>query len=113
MKAEGSRKQKSFEAALNRLEEIVSEMEAGELKLDLMLKKCEEGMQLAQFCSKKLETAQKKIEILKKKRDGSFETEEFPETREEADEADELKEEANPEEESAAEESEEEQDELF
>jgi exodeoxyribonuclease VII small subunit len=76
MKGQGNKK-KSFEAALNRLEKIVSEMEEGELSLDEMLKKFGEGMKLAQFCSKKLDEAEKKIEVLVKKEDGAFETEEF------------------------------------
>ncbi len=77
MKEQGDKKEKSFEAALKRLEEIVSEMEAGELSLDAMLKKFQEGMRLAQFCSRKLEEAEKKIEVLVKKEDGNFETRPF------------------------------------
>jgi exodeoxyribonuclease VII small subunit len=77
MKGQGNKKEKSFEAALQRLEEIVSEMEQGELRLEAMLKKFDEGIRLAQFCSKKLEEAEKKIEVLIKREDGSFETEEF------------------------------------
>jgi len=77
MKSQDDRKEKSFEAALKRLEEIVSEMERGDLSLDAMLKKFEEGKQLAKFCSKKLEEAEKRIEVLIKKEDGSFATREF------------------------------------
>jgi exodeoxyribonuclease VII small subunit len=77
MNAQGEKKEKSFEAALKRLEAIVSEMERGDLSLDAMLKKFDEGMRLAQFCSRKLEEAEKKIEILLKKEDGSFETRGF------------------------------------
>jgi exodeoxyribonuclease VII small subunit len=60
-----------FEQALQRLEKIVSEMESAELPLDEVLQRYEEGVRLAQFCSSKLEEAQKKIEILAKKADGS------------------------------------------
>jgi exodeoxyribonuclease VII small subunit len=77
MKAEGTKKEKSFEAALERLEQIVAEMEAGQLKLDAMLKRYEEGMLLARFCSEKLEEAEKKIEMLVKKQDGTLDTLEF------------------------------------
>ncbi len=77
MKTHSDKEEKSFEAALKRLEEIVSEMERGELKLDAMLKRFDEGMRLAKFCSGKLEEAEKKIEILVKKEDGSFEAREF------------------------------------
>jgi exodeoxyribonuclease VII small subunit len=85
MKAEGPKKEKSFEAALERLEQIVAEMEAGRLKLDAMLKRYEEGMLLARFCSEKLEEAEKKIEMLVKKQDGTLDTLEFaPGEQEEA-----------------------------
>lgn len=84
MKAEGPKKEKSFEAALERLEQIVAEMEAGRLKLDAMLKRYEEGMLLARFCSEKLEEAEKKIEILVKKQDGTLDTVEFAPGKEEA-----------------------------
>jgi exodeoxyribonuclease VII small subunit len=60
-----------FEQALARLEKIVSEMESAELPLDEALQRYEEGVRLAAFCSSKLEEAQKKIEILAKKADGS------------------------------------------
>jgi len=60
-----------FEQALARLEKIVSEMESAELPLDEVLQRYEEGVRLAQLCSSKLEEAQKKIEILARKADGS------------------------------------------
>ena len=56
----------NFEKALNRLEKIVEELESGELTLDEALKKYEEGIKLTRLCTKKLETAQKKVEILLK-----------------------------------------------
>jgi len=84
MKTEGTKKEKSFEAALERLEQIVAEMEAGQLKLDAMLKRYEEGMLLARFCSEKLEEAEKKIEMLVKKQDGTLDTLEFAPGEEEA-----------------------------
>ncbi len=77
MKDQGNKKEKSFEAALKGLEKIVSEMEQGDLSLDTMLKKFDEGMRLARFCSGKLEEAEKKIEFLVRKEDGSIEAREF------------------------------------
>lgn len=56
-----------FEDALKKLENIVSDLEAGDLSLDDSLKKYEEGIKLSKFCSKKLDEAQKKVEILIKK----------------------------------------------
>jgi len=52
-------------------------MEQGEVNLENMLKKFEEGTKLASFCSKKLNEAEKKIEILLRKQDGSIEKTEF------------------------------------
>lgn len=62
-----------FEDALKKLEKIVSDLESGDLALDDSLKKYEEGVKLAQFCSKKLESARKKVEILVKSGSGKKE----------------------------------------
>jgi exodeoxyribonuclease VII small subunit len=61
----------SFEEAIQRLEMIVADMERAELPLEDVLKKYEEGTRLVRFCSQKLEEAEKKIELLTKKADGS------------------------------------------
>ena len=58
----------SFE---QRLEKIVADMETAELPLDEVLKRYEEGTKLVRFCGHKLEEAEKKIELLTKKADGS------------------------------------------
>jgi len=58
--------QKSFEASLERLEKIVAEMENGELSLEDMIKRFEEGRSLVKFCGKKLNEVERKIEILVK-----------------------------------------------
>lgn len=60
-----------FEEALKKLEKIVSDLEAGKLSLDESLKKYEEGVRLVAACSKLLEQAQKKVEVLTKK-EGTF-----------------------------------------
>ncbi len=57
-------KEKKFEQALARLEEIVDNLEEGELPLEEALKRFEEGIGLSRFCSKKLDEAQQKVEIL-------------------------------------------------
>jgi exodeoxyribonuclease VII small subunit len=66
-----SAKEPSFEQAIQRLEKVVAEMEGAELPLEDILKKYEEGSRLVRFCSQKLEEAEKKIELLTKKSDGS------------------------------------------
>jgi len=56
-----------FEDALAKLEEIVRKMEQGELTLDESLASFEEGIRLARLCSRKLDEAERRIEILLKK----------------------------------------------
>lgn len=65
-KPEEARK-KTFEETLQRLETLVAEMEKGELGLDKMLSRFEEGMKLAEQCEKRLGETRKRVEILLKK----------------------------------------------
>ncbi len=62
-----------FEQALKRLEEIVEELEKGDLSLDESLKRYEEGIKLSRFCTKKLEETERKVELLTKNEKGEFE----------------------------------------
>ena len=66
-----------FEQALERLEKIVAEMESAELPLDDVVNKFEDGTRLVRFCAQKLEEAEKKIEVLARKKDGTVTTEVF------------------------------------
>jgi exodeoxyribonuclease VII small subunit len=68
-----------FEEALEKLEKIVGDLENGDLALDEALEKYEEGIRLSKVCAKKLEAARKKVEILLKAEDGSFELKPFDE----------------------------------
>ena len=68
-----------FEDALKKLEKIVDDLESGNLPLDDALAKYEEGIKLSRMCAKKLEVAKKKVEILMKSPDGSFELKPFDE----------------------------------
>ncbi|MEI6082906.1 MAG: exodeoxyribonuclease VII small subunit [Verrucomicrobiota bacterium] len=61
----------SFEQAVERLEKIVADMESAELPLEDVLKRYEDGTSLVRFCAQKLDEAEKKIELLQKKADGS------------------------------------------
>jgi len=56
-----------FEDALEKLENIVRKMEAGEMPLDSALKSFEEGIRLIRFCSAKLEDTQRRVEQLLEK----------------------------------------------
>ncbi|MEK6677834.1 MAG: exodeoxyribonuclease VII small subunit [Nitrospirota bacterium] len=60
-----------FESAVKRLEEIVNKLEAGNLSLDDSIKLFEEGVKLYQICLKRLDEAEKKVEILLKDKNGN------------------------------------------
>ena len=68
-----------FEEALKKLEEIVGQLESGDVSLEASLAKYEEGVRLVRLCQKKLEVAKKKIEILVKTKDGKIKIEPFEE----------------------------------
>ncbi|WP_417912122.1 exodeoxyribonuclease VII small subunit [Candidatus Electronema sp. TJ] len=55
---------KTFEQALAKLEQLVAELERGNLALDLSLKKFDEGVQLAAFCGQKLAEASSRVDLL-------------------------------------------------
>ncbi len=61
-----------FEEALGRLETIVEAMETGDLPLENLLSKYEEGMKLATVCQEKLAEAEVKIRQLEKTAGGEF-----------------------------------------
>ncbi len=62
--------EKKFEEALKELEEIVRKMESGDLTLEKSLESFEEGVRLSRFCSKRLDEAERRIEILLKNEEG-------------------------------------------
>lgn len=67
-----------FEKAMKRLENIVEELERGELDIDKSLEIFEEGVKMSRVCSKKLQEAEAKIEKLTKNKKGELVTELFP-----------------------------------
>jgi exodeoxyribonuclease VII small subunit len=60
----GKNQTQTFEEAVERLESLVEAMESGQLALEEMLDRYEEGTRLVQFCSEKLAAAEKRIEIV-------------------------------------------------
>jgi exodeoxyribonuclease VII small subunit len=66
-----------FETSLKKLEDAVNMLESGDLSLEESLKVFEEGVKHSAICSRKLNEAQKKVELLLKQKDGSFTREEF------------------------------------
>ena len=61
------KKSVDFEKSLARLEEVVEQMESGDLSLEEMIRHFEEGSKLADLCTKKLNEVEQKIEKLVKK----------------------------------------------
>lgn len=72
-----SEKNKDFESSLKKLEEIVTELEAGDLPLEKSIKAFEDGIKLTRHCQKLLTEAELKIEKLVDSDDGSFDLESF------------------------------------
>ena len=65
-----AKKLKSFEEAMMRLEEIVSQMEQGNVTLEESLTLFEEGTALIKQCGKQLDEAELKVVQLMKGADG-------------------------------------------
>lgn len=75
--------EKSFEASLDELEQIVRQLEAGDLSLDRSLELFEQGVRLSRECQKRLDDAERKVEILLRGNDGAYKATPFQETEEE------------------------------
>jgi len=76
-----SAKSLPFEDALKKLESVVAAMESGDLPLEMLLARYEEGTRLVKICQEKLAEAELKIQQLEKNAAGEmklkpFETEE-------------------------------------
>ena len=67
----------TFEQALKRLEEIVEALETEDLDLDKSLQFFEEGVSLSRHCNQQLQAAEKRIDILLTRADGTLEAEPF------------------------------------
>lgn len=68
--------EENFEKSMEELENIVKELEKGNLSLDDTVKKFENGMKIAQNCNSMLEKAEKKISIILEK-NGEMEEKKF------------------------------------
>ncbi len=67
-------KKLSFEEQLESLEQIVEELEGGDLTLDEALERYERGVAAHKQCLQILAAAEKRIEVLLKSDEGEFET---------------------------------------
>ena len=74
-----ARKKEKFEEALQKLEAILAQMEEGDLPLEEALKAFEEGVRLANFCTTKLDEAERKVEKLIRDQAGKLQSLAFSE----------------------------------
>jgi len=75
-------KEENFEAALKELEDIVVKLEGGALPLEQSLELFERGVQLTRICQKRLDEAERKVEMLVKQSEGEYTTLPFGEPEE-------------------------------
>ncbi|HJQ25062.1 MAG TPA: exodeoxyribonuclease VII small subunit [Blastocatellia bacterium] len=61
-----------FEAALKLLEQIVEQLEAGDLPLERSLELFEQGVCLSRDCQRRLDEAERRVEILLKDEGGGY-----------------------------------------
>jgi exodeoxyribonuclease VII small subunit len=66
-----------FEEALKRLEGVVEAMESGDLPLETLLSRYEEGAQLVKICQEKLAEAEVKMQQLEKSASGEIKLKPF------------------------------------
>ncbi|MBW1846305.1 MAG: exodeoxyribonuclease VII small subunit [Deltaproteobacteria bacterium] len=69
--------EKSFEQSLKQLEQIVHDLEEGDLPLEKAIKKFEDGIKLSKYCSDKLDETEKKITLLLKEQNGKIKEKPF------------------------------------
>ena len=72
---------KSFEASLEALEEIVHQLEGGDLPLEKSLELFENGIRLSRQCQERLNQAERRIEVLLRDNQGRPVVSAFEETK--------------------------------
>ena len=68
---------KSFETSLEALEQIVQDLEQGDLPLEKSLELFEQGIRLSRECQERLSQAERRIEILLRDNQGRVTVSEF------------------------------------
>jgi len=63
---------KNFESAMEEIEQVVEQIESGELSLEESLAAYEKGVGLVKFCYQKLNEVEKRIEFLVKDKEGKL-----------------------------------------
>lgn len=61
---DGQEQARSFEASLEALEQIVRQLESGDLPLEKSLELFEQGIRLSRECQERLSQAERRIEVL-------------------------------------------------
>jgi exodeoxyribonuclease VII small subunit len=74
--------QLNFEGAMDRLEEIVEQMESGKMMLEELIGRYEEGMKLVKICQERLASAEQRIEIITRNHAGKAVVKDFDAARE-------------------------------
>jgi exodeoxyribonuclease VII small subunit len=87
--AKKDQQNKKFENALAELEEVVEQLETGELALEDSLAAFEKGVGLVKYCNQKLTEVEKKVELLVKDKEGKLEFRALDRVPEESEEDDE------------------------
>jgi exodeoxyribonuclease VII small subunit len=77
--------EKNFETALEDLEQVVEQLESGDLALEDSLAAFEKGVGLAKFCNQKLNDVEKKVELLIKDKEGKLQLKAFGDLAEDED----------------------------
>jgi exodeoxyribonuclease VII small subunit len=77
MASSAKKPETSFEAAMERLEKIVEEMESGKMLLEDLLVRYEEGMKLVKVCQDRLAHAEQKIQIITRDHAGKTSVKDF------------------------------------
>ena len=72
----------NFESAMERLEEIVEQMESGKMPLEDLIVRYEEGMKLVKICQERLASAEQRIEIITRNHAGKAVVKNFEPTAE-------------------------------
>ena len=67
----------TLETAMQRVSEIVSSMESGDMPLEKLIESYEEGTALVKMCQEKLDAAEKRIQIIARTARGEVSLEEF------------------------------------
>ena len=77
--------EKNFETALEDLEQVVEQLESGDLALEDSLAAFEKGVGLAKYCNQKLNDVEKKVELLIKDKEGKLQLKAFGDLAEDED----------------------------